>query len=330
LDQEQKVIDWITGAEVTIRDDRDNVVTLHEPSPGHYTTPSGFTGIVGRTYTLQITIADHERFESLPQKLLPAGQIKKVYYEFVQPADPSTSASDDPQNGFNIYVDVEVPATREKLVRWRTAGTFEIITFPEKRKRQVVVQNPKNPGETLIFFAPDPPACSGYIVVSDSSTAGWHFNRVGPCTCCSCWPTTYDKMPVLSDPEFERGNQVTHKLLAFVPADRRIFYKKYYFQVDQMSVTSEAYDFWKGIQKQNASGSDLFQTPGISTKGNIVPAGDTKTPVMGLFEVSSVASTSFFIDRSEIPYAMPPIDSVDQSCLTLFYRTNTTVKPPFW
>jgi hypothetical protein len=321
LDLEEQVTHWVGGAAIIIRDDQNNVVTLRESSPGNYTTPPGFTGTVGRTYTLQITLSENERFESLPQKLLPVGQIKNIRREFVQLKDPADSLNADPKNGFNIYVDAEVLPEQNKQVRWRTATTFQIHTYPETRLIQVHI------GDEYIWV-PDPPLCSGYVTQGRGHAA--KAIRIGDCTCCDCWPTLYDKVPPLSDPNFAGTGEIRNQQVLFLPADRRLFYKKCFVQVDQMSVTSEAYDFWKGIQKQNASGGDLFQTPGISTTGNIVPVGDTKTPVMGLFGVSSVVSTSFFIDRNEIPYTMPLIDTVDQSCLTLFYRTNTNVRPPFW
>lgn len=45
----------VTGAAVTVSDG-DSVITLSEQVPGDYYTPAGFTGVPGKTYTLQIDL----------------------------------------------------------------------------------------------------------------------------------------------------------------------------------------------------------------------------------------------------------------------------------
>jgi hypothetical protein len=206
------------------------------------------------------------------------------------------------------------------MVRWRTSGTFEILTYPQDK--QTAESGPRG----NIVMVPAPPPCSGFRYNARTNS----LTRTGDCTCCTCWPTLYDKIPLLSDPKFLSNDEVVHQKLAFIPANRAYFRNKYYFQVEQMSITPEAYAFWNVIRKQEGSGSDLFQTPAARTSGNIQPVGNTRTPIIGLFGVSAIRTTSFFIDRSEVPYTLLPMNVVQESCVLAPFINSTSVKPVFW
>jgi hypothetical protein len=313
LNDQLTTVNWVKGASLTIRDDENNTVTLTEHADGSYETDSNFRGVPGRTYTLQVSISDEERYESIPQKLLPVGQIGKVYREFVQVEDSTTSNfAREPKNGFYIYLDGDLLPEQNRLARWRTVGTYEIVTFPANRK--VAESGPKG----TIVMVPDPPPCS------------WVSTPFPHCTCCTCWPSVYDEAPILSDAKFLSGNHVERLKLAFVPARKDFFTKKYYFKVEQMSVTPEAFEYWQNIKKQGGTGNDLFQTPAARTVSNMRTVGDTKTPIIGLFGVSSVRSVSFFIDRKEVPYHLWDPERFEDSCMKFMTKYNTNVKPAYW
>jgi hypothetical protein len=316
LDDQLSPAVLITGAFVVIKDDLNNTYALTEITAGNYKTPANFQGTVGRTYVLQMKISENEQYESLPQKLLPVGEIEKVYYEFVQVEDSVTSnLANDPKNGFHIYLDGTVLPEQNKLVRWRTVGTYEITTYPANRKK------PSN--GLIIIMIPDPPLCSGLSLIP-------YVHVVGPCTCCLCWPSIYDPEPILSESKFLNNDHVERLELAFVPARKDFFSKKYYFKVEQMSVTPEAFAFWQSIKKQAGTGSDLFQTPSGKTAGNMKPIGNTKTPIIGLFGVSAVRSHSLFIDKNEVPYRVWAPERFEESCMKIITRYNTNVKPDYW
>jgi hypothetical protein len=332
LDDQLTTINWIRGATLTIKDDQSNIYPLKEATAGNYQTAASFKGTPGMTYTLQIVISENERYESLPQTMLPVGEIDTLYYEFVKPEDPQSSMQNPAtENGFNFYVDTPVLPEQNKLVRWRTVGTFQINTLPWL---QTTTQT--DPRTGLISIVPDPPECSGYkyFPVSHNPDGTVRpinlLTKLGVCTCCTCWPSVYESRPLLSEPKFLNDNYLSRVWVGFIQADRNIFSQKFYFQVDQMSVTQEAYNFWQTIKKQEGTGNDLFQTPAARTTGNITPVGDTQTPVMGLFAVSSISSRSVFIDKTEIPYNMLPMDSIRESCLDAYKKNNTTTKPVYW
>ena len=320
LDNQLDQTNWVTKAAVTIYDDTGFSETLKEISPGNYQTAvDGIQGVAGRTYFIKIITSQEEIYESQPEKLLPVGEIRSVYFEFKQNADPADEDFLNPQNGFNIYVDAEVLPEQENLVRWRTTGTFEIKTFPEKRKVYISL---KGGGTALI---PDPPACSGWTY---SDKKGLVQTNSG-CSCCDCWITEYGETPRLSDVKFVNNGSIRKYPIGFIPASRRLFYNKYHLQVEQMSISKIVYTFWEYIKKQKEAGSDLFQTPPPETRGNVIAKTPGATQALGFFAAASVKTTTLFIERGQIPYTMPPIDTLAVSCREP-YRYSTNVKPLFW
>jgi hypothetical protein len=319
LDDQLNKIRYVSKAAVTISDDQGNEEILTEVQPGHYQTkPAGVQGQVGTTYKLHVKTADGIEYESIPQKMLGVGDIENMYYEFKQVSDPSKTDHVDPENGFQIYVDGNVLPEQEGLVRWRATGIFELITFPELR---TITQG--GAGGSVVTI-PDPPACSGWRYLPK----GGGLQKIGECTCCDCWVTEYSDKPMVSDPRFLSSGKFNQTAVAFVPASRRLFYKKYYIEVEQMSVSAEVHNFWKEIAKQDQTGSDLFQTPPAIIKGNVKGLNGAHDPI-GIFSVSAVVRKSFTIMPDEIPYTIPPIDTIKESCLSI-YNISSTTKPPFW
>src|SRR5688572_23113276 len=168
--------DWVQGAQVWILDGTGNQEHLAEIKAGHYATSVlGMQGEVGKTYTLRIQIGE-SIFESSPQTMTPVGEIKNLYYTFKQVEDPKTTDYINVQNGFEVFIDAEVSPGSE-LMRWRTTGTFEIISYPERKTRL------EGGSGGSVVVIPDPPKCSGWTY--DPRTR--ILREVGACTCCDCW-----------------------------------------------------------------------------------------------------------------------------------------------
>jgi hypothetical protein len=171
--------------------------------------------------------------------------------------------------------------------------------------------------------------CSGWVIDGEDPTNTFRF---APCTCCDCWVTQYNDQPLLSDAKrFANYSDITKFQVAFVPATRRLFYEKYRIEVEQMSVSLSAYTFWKFVKAQEHQSSDLFQTPPPLLSGNILAKSDGAIPVLGMFSASSIRKMAMVIDRSQIPYVIPLIDTVAESCNnSVFFKNSSTVKPDFW
>jgi len=319
LDDQISEINWIKGSSVWMYDDQGSEEKLTEVSDGNYkTSVSGISGVIGRTYHIKIQTDEGNIYESVPEKLLPVGDIDSLYFSFEQNEDPTNTDYLTTKNGFNVYVDSQVTPEQQGLVRWRWNGTFEITTTPERQTKTV---GSAGGGVTTI---PDPPSCSGWIYTKRDG-----LKQVSECKCCDCWVEQYNDYPLLSDKRFINNNKIKSYKVAFITANRRFFFKKYHLEVEQMSTSQNVYDFWTRVQLQKQNGSDLFQTPAPQTSGNIKAVSTSATQALGYFAASSVKKKSVFIARDAIPYSMPEMDTINESC-TQVYQHSSTEQPLFW
>jgi len=305
----------VSGATVVISDDGGHQETLTEKESGSYYT-SSLQGRIGASYTLTITTGDGKKYQSTTEKLIAVGDFSNLRYQF-QSNEPSQSNRQiSSTNGFNILLDAEVLPDQGGLVWWRWSGTFHIFTYPSLQTQ---------PGNAkVIVQVPDPPLCSGYY-----ASQGVLKGPISSCSCCDCWVSQYNQIPLISDPNLVSQGKISQFNVAFIEANRRTMFDKYHLVVDQMSVSPIVYNFWKTLQIQQQNSSNLFQTPPPKTGGNITALSADGLPVIGYFAASSVKSHSIEMSAADVPYKILPIDTLAVGC-TQVYKNSTNQKPPFW
>jgi Domain of unknown function (DUF4249) len=293
---------------VWIKDDQGNSELLTEVEPGVYeTSASGIRGVEGRSYHVEITTIDGKQYESEPDLIKPVGEVTGIEYEFVEGGN---NESLDDGDGFRIFADATGIPGVEDLVRLRMVATYEVQTFPELRKKRVEAG-----------FVPDPFPCSGYINQDDKLV------KVGDCTCCYCWVSEYDQVPSITDEQFTTNDIFIGEEVGFVSANRRTLYDKIHVEVQELSLTPFTYQFWKLVRAQKLGVSNIFQPPSGKLQGNI-KAINSSEEVLGIFWAAGINKKSIFIDRTDVPYNVQPIDTLAAPCL--FFSNSTNQKPSFW
>jgi len=294
---------------VTIFDNLGNSEVLAETSNGtgvYMTQPTGIKGVIGRVYTLRIEFRDGKIYESKPELLRPAGVVDSVYYVFesFKPLDGPT------EYGYRIYMDSQGEED-SNYFRWRFNGTYRVETNPELRTVPF--------GQGRI---PDPPPCSGFIFNGE-------LQQVGDCDCCICWVTETDVSPKVSDNQFVIGGKFKGVEVGYVPVNSFTFFDRYEVEVEQLSLSKEAFDFWRIIQQQKEGATSLFQPSFGEVKTNIFPVNGGPA-VLGIFYASGKAKKSIFITREEVPVSVPPPSvAIPEACNQVFANASTT-KPPGW
>lgn len=305
----------VENVKIRLHDDQGNVEEFVETSPGVYMTGGIMQGQVGRTYHITLETPDGKTFQSEPERIDPVGEVEDIRYEFeartVQNFFGETSA-----DVFNIYVDADAGNVEEPYVRWRFKGTYKIVSHPELR----MTHNPP--------YLPykDPPPCSGYVVVE--FILGGKIEQVEDCTCCTCWVNQFETKPQLSDGQLISNKAFKNVKIAEVPVNNITFHDKYLVEVEQMSLSKTAFEFFKLIREQKENASDLFQPPSGEIKGNLKPLNSDE-PVIGLFWATSIKRKSIFIHRDEVPYPLTPITFFTDDCTT-YYPHSFTEKPALW
>ena len=122
----RNVANPLKGCIVTISDDLGNTFSFTETAAGIYVTdPSKFQGVVGRFYTLHITIHvanNNLHYESYPMEMKHAPPIDSLYYEKVAIQENNGVNT---QEGCQVYLNTHDPANQSKFYRWEYAETWE-------------------------------------------------------------------------------------------------------------------------------------------------------------------------------------------------------------
>lgn len=283
-----------TGAQVIISDDLGHTETLAETSAGVYQTQAnGLQGVAGRSYTLTIVTQDGKRYVSSPEILTAAPPIGKLYYEYRE--DP-TALTNDKIQGWDVYVDLQDPATPGDFYRWDWAH-YEPIEVCQ------INQQP------------------------DGSTIGL------PCCTLPCWDITrcYTCINIKSDAVIN-GNALTRQLIARVPFTST---SRYFIDVQQQRLSAGASAFWQSVRGLVQNTGGLFDAAPATIAGNLHCTSDSTQQVYGYFGATGIAEASLYVDRSEAsgsPVATPgPTSIAIQGCAVCqnsLYRTPNP--PPGW
>lgn len=307
LDRDSYVNRPVFEAKVSLYENDILIEDLVESADGVFST-TNVTGKVGNTYHITIQTNDGKHYMSAPEVLRPVGAVTNVRAEFEQ-RTIVTANGEVRGDRFNIYVDGDVTGP-ESYVRWRFAGTYLYKTNPELAWMNV---------EGVRIAAPH--ECSGY------RGAGTGIVYVRPCTCCTCWVTeSDDKWFVASSKDFTDAGY-RNVFVGQANVTPVTFTEKYHVQIDQMSLSPVAYEFFRQLAAQADGVESLFQPATGAIKGNISAVGSDEL-VLGLFYASSIRSGSLDLKRSDVPYKIPAPDTVRIPCTSK--AQSSAEKPPYW
>ncbi|NOT76007.1 MAG: DUF4249 domain-containing protein [Cyclobacteriaceae bacterium] len=302
----------IERAKIKLYDDLGNSEDMVENTPGEYMSTGVIRGQIGHSYHIGVEMADGGVFISEPDLLSPVGEIEAIKYEF-EARSIERPYIVEPANIFKIFVDAKAIPGDKNYVRWKFTGTYKVITRPELHTYYLQ-------GVRIS----DPRPCSGYVVRPGSS----QIVKVDECTCCTCWITEYESTPHLSDGQFISGDSYKNVRIGDVQISTESFFEKYLVEAEQMSLSKNAFEFFSLVRKQKSEPSNIFQAPMGNIAGNI-SSSNSQIPYIGIFWATSIKTRSIYIERSAIPYNLPPPKFIPESCLAYFKNSSTT-KPPLW
>lgn len=106
-----------TDAVVYLKDDEGFEMLLPETAPGIYTFPD--SGIVGRSYILEIDLPDGSRYRSNPELLREPVPILDIRW-LIDPDGPSDFLDQEPDQIYGVVIDTFEPEGLGDNYRWRT------------------------------------------------------------------------------------------------------------------------------------------------------------------------------------------------------------------
>ena len=327
---------YVAAKEVTIFDNVGNSEVLQMTGDGIYQTkPGGIRGTVGREYTLRIETFDGRIVESLPDKMPPVGDIDTVYYEFTS-FQPETSPT---EYGYRIYLDSHDTPGENNYLRWQFTGTYIIDTEPQFHRAELL---PWYRGGTCDSQTPYP--CSGWGFNKGVLSMGYGYDSAEKkmdyiigreCTCCRCWVTQHEDQPTVSDKQVISNGKFTKVYAGYVPVNYYTFHEKYRVQIQQMSLSRAAFDYWRAFRNQKEAAGSIFQPVSGKIPSNLTDTNKGSS-VQGIFYASAIKKKQIYLDpRINKVYFMPPVDCsgregpVYESC-RLAFPFSTTTKPSDW
>lgn len=314
---------------VTIFDDQGNSEVLSKNEEGVFeTAANGIRGEVGRKYAVRVEMLDGKIFESTPDELISAGDIEEIKTEW-ESLTPLTGPSRD---GFRVFLDSRATGPGS-FVRWRFSGVYMLEAFPQKRRL-----NDANCGNNPP--PPDPPECSGWryeFVSRFNPFAGGQLIEFGDCTCCLCWVTDNEKSPNINEDVVATDGSYKNIQVGYIPFNQWTFGRgRYMVKVEQMSLTEQAFKFWKVVKDQKDGTGSLFQPAFGKATTNLFAVNNDES-VLGFFYASAVVKKVLFLGPEDAPIKVPqpsqaPSDNCTlwNSCERLISFNASRIPPPEW
>jgi len=154
--------------------------------------------------------------------------------------------------------------------------------------------------------------------------------------CCTCWPYLYNPIPIVSDGQFIQSGQFVHVKAAYVPITGWTFMNKVHAAVNQMSLSRNAFEFWKAVKSQQEAVGSLFQPMTGKIPNNFTQLSGMPGEIFGIFYSTSVRSNSVYITKRDVPDQRfipelqlapnrePPDECIDQ------FPGSSSVMPSYW
>lgn len=117
------------------------------------------------------------------------------------------------------------------------------------------------------------------------------------------------------------------------------FLSRHYFNVRQLSISKDAYEYWRRVREIVNNTGSVFDTPPAPIKGNLYSVYDEEEVVLGYFEVAKGKRERVFTTFADVPFFLEKIceyqsnksrDQYDPTCLSCGAFPNSVTYFPDW
>ena len=319
----------ITKATVQVIVDSTQIVFAHETVDGSYQLPSDFKGQVGHSYQLHFWLIEGTEYQSDAQVMQTVPGVEKTSAQF-NPKSLPVGQFDNFTAGHDIYVDTQDPVNQHNYYRWDWTlyerqywcrschqGVYTVNkVLPHTYRYAYYFVEGNDPYEDCFT----PPPGKGDYDAPEVPGGDWYYDY----TCrTQCWEILHNVDINVFDDLYSNGGLIARRKVARIP-----FYQHAPCLVDvrQLSLTKDAYRYYKLFQDQTQNTGGLADTPPAAPVGNVHNAANSKEPVVGYFTASAVSLAHHWLDRKDtegIPYgATDPEGPHNDVGDDLFYALN--------
>jgi hypothetical protein len=261
-----KVNEPVKGANVSISDDKGDIVPLTEDTVGKYHTPETFAGQIGAKYKLYIELQEGKKYESDYVELLDVPDISELEAEKITKSATGTSPE---SSGYQFYISTKPGTSEQKYYKWDVFEDYEY----------------RLPYRTLYYW-------DGKVL--------YPFDPPIPYICYK--HTQFNDIYISTTNNFQT-NYITHYPLNFTPNSMK-FQFTYGVFVRQYALSEFSYKYWHYAMENNLP-DPLYSKQPYQLIGNIKCISNPNETVFGIFEASAVKSkgiTAYLPAREEDDY----------------------------
>ena len=260
----------VSGATVTVSSSQGSTFRFEETESGTYISAGIFAALEDVEYTLEIDLADGQRYLSAPASRGPESAIDRIYAQ--------RELSNLGVDGISIYVDSSNPDPQADRYRYDYEETYKII-------------------------APNWTASEFEILQDDSQITEGIFPDVRLVPRAQeervCYNTVVSAEILLSNGLEAETEELPGNLIRFLGNDNPVISHRYSILVRQYLQSPEAYSFYTSLRNFSSSDNVFNQIqPGL-LEGNIEGVNDADAIVLGYFEVTSVTEARLFFNYED-------------------------------
>jgi len=283
----------VTGAVLSIIDNNGATWKLTETPPGNYTTPTGFATTIGNSYKLRITTKDGNNYESTFQKLLPPQTYDSIRSTYTTENYLDANNNLQSQNGADVRMDLFKSSSSTKYnCRFSTNLTAQYLF-----------------AENVLDCGCD---VSQYICYDSIC-------KVKKCSVYQVfgWTSGYsigDAIDITDENTLSGSNSILNHKIGFIPFNKSDYQLNmnttslvdgtlslyFYLKIAQYTLNDDAYTFYKAAKQQLSVTGKIFDPITSQLNGNITCVNNPSQKSLGMFEVSSVLNSAFFIYRDGV------------------------------
>lgn len=272
---------------VNVTDQDGNMIQYSDEGEGVYSAdiPDSFLE-VGDAASLYVLTPDQREYRSDYDTILPCPQLDSVYWEFkyTETSDPEKSLP-----GVQFYLDMSGSPGDSRNMIWRVDETWEnwASLF----------------GTSILWFW-------GQSEPFDSNVI------------FKCWRSfPLDHIYAESTRNLS-SNELRRMELNFVSNETDRLQVTYRLNVQQQSLSMDAYDYWQRMNELGAESGGLYEKQPASVPGNIYSVDQPEEFVLGYFYASQVREKRIFVHNNNLFDFFIPHISCEYLPLSTLYNTG--------
>jgi Domain of unknown function (DUF4249) len=251
-----------------------NEIPLIEQKTGGFLPPKDFKIKASEKYLLRFSLPNGQKYESSSEQVTITPPILKVYDKF---NSQSRLSADGKKilSANEVFLDFQDAPNQKNYYLWR-------YTHYEKLLHCITCQNSQYDSRT-----------GGCTIKLPSFIRIPYYDYQCAGECYSIFKG--NQVNVMSDVVAD-GRIITGRLIAKLPF---YYMAGCLIDIQQMSISPQAYTFYKTLEAQTQTNGGLADTPAAAIVGNIYNQTNPSEKVVGYFSVVSVQKKRYWIDRKD-------------------------------